>query len=113
MENITIRENYTAGITFQLLNDGVPIDLTSSHHVRLDMLDNLGKTQKYASNDSSPNILITEATSGIVVLYPPTPDTFKSVASPYKMYCWVYTTSSIRYSVPQNAYAQINVLKEY
>jgi hypothetical protein len=115
IEQIVIREGTTAPIVLQLLADGIAIDLNGIDHVRLDMLDINGAVYRYSSSDVPQYLVITNASTGTVSFLPPSENVFRYQKSPYKLYVWVYTTSTTRYSVPENeSYkCQIVVIKEY
>jgi len=113
---ITIREHTTSSIEIQLLSDNVAIDLTQLDgypYVRLDMLDSLNKTYRYSSTDDTPSVVITNPSQGIITFTPPDEDVFQFQRSPYKIYVWVFETSTKKYSVPEKGNSEILVEKEY
>ena len=112
-ESIVVREKTTSDIVMQLLNDGSAIDLGSVDHVRLDIIDNNGRTYRYSTDDESPALVITTALTGIITFTPPNESVFLYQRSPYRLYAWIYETPTKKYSVPEDMFAQIDVEKEY
>ena len=111
--DLIIREKTTSPITFNLYANNSVIDLSSVDHVEMQMVDAAGKVYRYSSNDGSPALFITTPTSGLISFYPPDDDVFSYDRTPYKMYCWVYSTVTQKYSVPSTGYSKIDVLREY
>ena len=113
-DTLNVRERTTNEIVMQLLSDGSAIDLTSVDHIRLDMIDSLGNTYQYSSDDSTPHFTITNASTGLVTFSPPSDETvFLYQRGPYKMYIKIFLTSTISYTCPENEASVINVTKEY
>lgn len=111
-DEITVRDGTTDYIVFVVENNGTAINLSAVNHVRLDMIDSRHKVYRYASNDDSPIFYITDAANGEVELRP-TSDIFKAGRSPYKVYVWVYSTASKRYSCPEKGEAIIKIRREF
>jgi hypothetical protein len=112
-DSITIREHTNAAIPFTLYSNDVVIDLSSSHHVEFNMVDNKRKTYQYSSLDSPAHVILSSSTLGYITYNPPTTLIFTYDRSPYKAYCWVFDTSGVKYSVPRDGYCNITVLREY
>jgi len=112
-DTITIREHTTASIPFTLYQNDVVINVSSSDHIEFQMIDDKKKVYRYSTADNSAYIAIVSGTLGYVAFTPPSYDTFQYIRSPYKTYCWVFDTSGVKYSVPRDSYATINVIREY
>lgn len=112
-DTITVREHSTASIPFTLYADDDELDISSTSHVELNMIDSKKKVYRYSSDSSGPRIVVNSDTLGYITFTPPSYDTFLYDRSPYKLYCWVYETSGVKYSVPRDGYATIKVLREY
>jgi hypothetical protein len=110
---IIIREKTTSPIPFTLYSEAVPIDLTSSPYITLNMVDSKNKVRRYSTLDSGAILVVGSSDLGYVSFTPPDEETFSYDRSPYKLYCWVNTSSSQKYSVPRDSYATIQVLREY
>lgn len=113
MESLTIREKRTSPITFQLLADGDPIDLTSVHHVSMHMMDSKSKVYRYNSSDTTPAVTIVTPATGSVSFTPPDDTVFNYLRTPYQVYWLVWVTAAQKYSVPEGDAAIINMVKEY
>jgi hypothetical protein len=112
-DTITLREGITAGIPIVLKADNTPIDLTSMNQILLVMRDAQNKVYRYSTTDNSAYLIVTQPTSGLVTFNPPAVDTFNYLRSPYKMYFWVYSTSSQRYPVPNKGESVIYLEKDF
>lgn len=113
METLTIREKTTGPISIQLLADGLPINLTGVHSVKLEMKDKKNRTYRYATTDVTPAIVITDAEDGEVTFTPPDKAVFQYLSSPYNFYFWVYIDEDQRYAVPEDRAGSFVLLKEY
>jgi hypothetical protein len=114
MTAYSIREHTTSTIQMQLLADDIGIDLSSIHHLQLNMVDSLGQTYTYSTLDS-PTTAITVKTplTGIVQFMPPTAQTLQYVRSPYKFFWWVYNTATEKYAVPSNGNSLLVLEKDF
>lgn len=113
IETVTIREKTTSNIDMILKADGQAIDLTNVDHVSMYMIDSEGEVYRYNSSDSPAHVSVQSATGGTVRFVPPSENVFQYVKSPYKLFWWVWETSSKKYAVPEEGYAQIKLEKEY
>ena len=110
---IEVREGTTDRLIIQLLADDVPIPLGDIDHIEIEMRDSKRNTYKYSSQDSSPKVgIVTPETLGKVYLDPPA-SLFKTICSPYLLYCWVVEADKTRYSVPEETEAMIQVRRNY
>lgn len=110
-ENLSIREGTTNAIQMKLLSNGEPIDLSGAY-VTLKMLDSKKQVYSYVSTTST-DVIIVQINSGVVNFVPPSSTVFLYQHSPYYLYCWVNTTSSQKFSVPESDTVVINVLRDY
>jgi hypothetical protein len=108
IESRTVREGTTDQIEMQLLAGNSAIDLSSIHHVELELRDNRRNVYRYSTLDASPRIGISDASEG-KVYFEPLASTLKSIRSPYNGYWFVFETSSRKYSVPEENEFRINV----
>lgn len=113
MESIIIREKTTSPIAMQLKSNGNAIDISGIAYIRLDMIDDEKKTYRYTSVDSSTYLTIVTPSTGSIQFAPPDSTVFRYQKSPYKLYVWVFTTSSMAYTCPESENAEIKVLKEF
>lgn len=88
-------------IEFQLVTDGDPIDLTYINHIEIYTADRRGTRRLYTSAGGSPLITATDAENGKIRLTP-TSTSFLDYLSPYKVWIWVYDTSTYKYVLPEN-----------
>lgn len=108
----TIREGTTDRIIMQLLADDEAINLTSAHHVELEMKDARENTYHYSSLDVSPKVGISVAAEGKVWLDPPA-SLFKTVLSPYPLYWLVYSSATVFFGVPEEGEGIIEVRRNW
>ena len=112
IETIEVREKTTSEIQMTLYSNDEVIDLSTIDHIRLDLVDKRGTVYRFSSDDGSPQTRVVTAVSGIVGYAPDSGDLIHS-RSPYKGYWWVYTTTTLRYSVPEENEFMITVRKEF
>ena len=112
-DKINIKEGTTSPISMQALADGNPIDLTPASFVRLSMIDNLRGVYQYNTNDTSPYIVITNASQGILEFTPPNQTIFRATKSPYRIVIWVYSSFGARYACPESGVDIIIVQPEF
>jgi len=120
MNNITVRQGTTNGITLYLLADNVAIDLSTAEKVLLILKSNDGISTSHDSDTGTSGCVITTAVSGIITFYPysttyTTSRVLKASESPYKLYVWVYPNASpdaTKYSVPETNEITLNVRNE-
>ena len=114
MTEIELREHTTDPIIMQLLADDSAINLSSVHHVELQMMNSKNKIYRYSSLDSPVYLAISDASNGKVTFTPPDGTVFLYTVSPYKLYIWVYTSSTVKYSVPESGEeGRIKIRKEF
>lgn len=101
MLTIYVREGTTSVITFQLLSDKAPINLTGVNKVELVLVpqNGTGTAVDYDTTTNPTVLAITAATLGKVTYTPQAAD-LSFANSPYKCFFWVFTTSTVKYSVP-------------
>jgi len=110
---IEIREHTTSEIVVQLLADNNAINLSTVHHVEWCMIDSKREVYRYASNDVSPKIVITDVINGKITLYPPDSNVFQYTRSPYKIHILIWETELKKYSVPESGDAEIKIRREF
>lgn len=113
-ETLHIREGTTETISMQLFGDKAPINLTGVNKVALVLIPANG-TGTAASIDTTTNptkLAITGATIGRVAWTPASGDVTKA-NSPYKAFFWVYSTASIKYSVPADEEFVVEVTDDF
>ena len=110
---VIIREKTTSDLQFTLKSDGTAIDLSGVDHIRFDMIDKNRKVYRYNSSDASPAIVITTPASGIITFTPPDSSVFQYLSSPYRLYIWVFETSTKAYAVPEDSEMIIKLTKEF
>ena len=110
---ITVRENTTSDIDFQLLAGNTAINLTGIYDLQMEMRDKSRKVYSY-SNLANPTIIsFVTKSEGKVRFTPPSETIFLSSRSPYKGYWKVWETSSKWYACPEDSEFLIYVREEY
>ena len=112
VETIELREGTTAEITTTLYGNDTAINLTSVDHIEMNMRDNKNRIYRFSSADASPQIRIITAASGLVGYTPAATDLVSS-RSPYRLYWWVWPSSTSKYSVPEESENEITVRGEF
>lgn len=109
---VDFRETSTAQISFQLLADNVPIDLTNVNKVEIVLVpDNgTGSSTKYNTTSNPTVISVLDATLGKVG-YTPQTNNLQYDHTPVWVYFNVYTSASNKYAVPDKGSIVVNVTK--
>ena len=110
---ITVRENTTSDIDFQLLAGNTAINLTGIDHLQMEMRDKSRKVYSYSTADSSPSISIVTASEGKVRFTPPSETIFLSSKSPYKGYWKIWEKSTKWYACPEDSEFLLYVREEF
>ena len=107
---IYYRETSNAQISFQLLADNVPIDLTAVNKVEIVLVpDNgTGSAVKYNTTSNPTVITVLSATLGKIG-YTPQASDLTYAHSPVKVYFNVYTSASNKYAVPDKGEISVQV----
>lgn len=114
-DTIFIREGSTAQIPFQLFADNVPIDLTGANKVEIVLVPANGTGTAISYNTTTHGAIITTGlgpTQGRVGYTPQTGD-LTNANSPYKVFFWVWTSSTAKYAVPDDEELVIEVSNDF
>ena len=112
IQKIEVREGTTSEISMILYGNDEVIDLTLADHIELHLKDAKKKVYRFSSDDTSPQVRIITAASGIVG-YIPTSTDLIAARSPYSGYWWVWATSTSKYAVPEEGEFLISVREDY
>jgi hypothetical protein len=110
---LEVREGTTSRIEMELDADDEPIDLTSVDHIELEIRDSRRNVYRYSSADASPKVGVNEEPSTGKVWLDPPASLFKTIASPYLGYFWVFTSATSKFSVPEDLEFVIQVRRNY
>lgn len=110
---VTIREDSTDYLEFQLLSASVGIDLSDpAVVVELVTKDKDLLVATYATNDADPQLIISDPPNGKVKFWPKIGN-FNFWKSPYKCYFWVISSATVKGAVPEHEEFTIKVREQY
>lgn len=115
MPDVTIREASTAAISFQLLEDNAPIDLSAVNKVQIILVpaNGTGTAIPYDTTTNPTVMLITNAALGKVSFTPNGTSDLTYANTPYKVFFWVFTSPTAKYAVPDGTEFSIEVTSDF
>ena len=112
---IVVREASTAQIPIQLLADNAPIDLSAVNKVQIVLVPSNGTgTAVLYDTTANPTVLtVLSGPLGKVGFKPNGTSDLTKANQPYKVFFWVFTSSTDKYAVPDDGELVIEVTDDY
>lgn len=105
------REGSTRALKFQVLSEGLPVNLASMVEIKLELKDSTGVITAYSTLDTTPKLKIDSAADGTLKFYP-VDGTFVESKGPYRAVL-IINDGLQKFSYPASEAMLIHVAPKY